>query len=104
MDISQSIVEQDDGIIIALEVTTGSKKPRFPDGFNSWRSAIGIAVKAPPVDGKANKAIVELIAEVLHIPKQSITIISGQTSTLKKVKIQGISPSDLSAFLQVENG
>lgn len=80
-----------DGIIITIEVSAGSKKALFPDGYNPWRKAFGIAVKAPPVEGKANKAIMELIAEHFHLPVHAVTIISGQTSSVKKVRINGIS-------------
>ena len=83
--------ETADGIIITIEVSAGSKKALFPDGYNPWRKAFGIAVKAPPVEGKANKAIMELIAGHFHIPVHAVTILSGQTSSVKKVRICGIS-------------
>ncbi len=83
--------ETADGIIITIEVSAGSKKEIFPDGYNPWRNAFGISVKAPPVGGKANKEIVELIAKRFLLPAQAVTIISGQTSSLKKVRICGIS-------------
>ena len=85
------VQETPDGIIITIEVSAGSKKAQFPDGYNPWRKAFGIAVKAPPVEGKANKAIVELIAGHFHLPVHAVTILSGQTSSVKKVRICGIS-------------
>jgi len=81
----------DDGIIITIEVSAGSKKSTFPDGYNSWRKAFGITVKAPPVEGKANKAIIGTIADYFNISKQAVTILAGQTSSVKKVRISGIS-------------
>ncbi len=82
--------ETPDGIIIMVEVSAGSKKEIFPDGYNPWRKAFGIAVKAPPVEGKANKAIIKLISGYFSVPSSSVTIISGQTSSLKKVRICGV--------------
>jgi uncharacterized protein (TIGR00251 family) len=83
--------ETPEGIIITIEVSAGSKKSLFPDGYNPWRKAFGIAVKAPPVEGKANKAIMELIAGYFHLPVHAVTILSGQISSVKKVRIHGIS-------------
>jgi uncharacterized protein (TIGR00251 family) len=84
-----------DGIIITVEVSAGSKQSIFPDGYNSWRKAFGISVKAPPMEGKANKAIIELIASQLHISKNAVTIISGHTASVKKIQITGISRQQL---------
>lgn len=87
--------ETPDGIIITVEVSAGSKKEIFPDGYNPWRKAFKISVKAPPVEGKANKAIIELIAARFSLPAQAVTILSGQTSSVKRVRIQGISRQHL---------
>jgi|GEM_PF-569086 uncharacterized protein (TIGR00251 family) len=87
--------ETPDGLIITIEVSAGSKKEIFPDGYNPWRKAFKISVKAPPVEGKANKAIIELIAARFSLPVQAVTILSGQTSSVKRVRIQGISRQHL---------
>lgn len=82
--------ETSDGIIITVEVSAGSKREMFPNGYNPWRKAFGIAVKAPPVEGRANKAVIKIISGYFSVPSSSVTIISGQTSSLKKVRICGV--------------
>ncbi|MDP1574093.1 MAG: DUF167 domain-containing protein [Coxiellaceae bacterium] len=52
---------------------------------------IKIKVKSPPVDGKANAALINFISEFFDAPKSSITIISGDKSRLKKVAIANLS-------------
>jgi uncharacterized protein (TIGR00251 family) len=47
-----------------------------------------ISVTAPPVEGKANKKVVELLAEYFHVPKRSVTILRGVTSKEKIVEIE----------------
>lgn len=47
------------------------------------------------MEGKANKAIIELIASQLHISKNAVTIISGHTASVKKIQITGISRQQL---------
>ena len=46
-------------------------------------------VSLPPEDGKANKALIALLAETLDIPKSTISIASGGTSRLKTIQIDG---------------
>ncbi|MDD1729466.1 MAG: DUF167 domain-containing protein [Methanospirillum sp.] len=87
------------GVILTLEVSAGSKVERFPSGYNPWRQAVGIQVKAAAIEGKANKAIIHLVAETLSIPKNSVQIISGQTSSIKRIRIEGIPEEVLSQML-----
>jgi len=56
--------------------------------------AYKVKVTSPPVDGKANKALVDLLAKRLKIPKSSIEIVSGKSSRVKYIRIHGISPED----------
>lgn len=52
--------------------------------------ALRIRLQAPPVDGKANKALIEFLAEVLDVPRSAVSIESGATSRMKRVRINGI--------------
>lgn len=51
-------------------------------------------VSSPPEDGKANKALILLIAKKLRVPKSSISIVSGETARKKILRIEG-DPEDL---------
>jgi len=57
--------------------------------------ALKISVTAPPDKGKANKAIIKLLSKELKIPQSSISIISGETSRRKKVRIEGVTSDDI---------
>ena len=46
-----------------------------------------VAVKEPPIDGKANEAIVKAIGEYLHVPPSSIFIVSGKTTKNKIIEV-----------------
>ena len=59
--------------------------------------AILVRVAAPPVDGAANQALIELLAKALAIPKRNISIVAGERSRDKRVSIAGISDAELSA-------
>jgi uncharacterized protein (TIGR00251 family) len=53
--------------------------------------ALKLALTAPPVEGKANQAVIEFFADLFQIPRSSVTIASGETSRNKVVRISGIS-------------
>jgi uncharacterized protein (TIGR00251 family) len=51
--------------------------------------ALKLALTAPPVDGKANQAVIEFFADFFQIPRSSVTIASGASSRNKVVRIMG---------------
>jgi uncharacterized protein (TIGR00251 family) len=94
-DIADALVEERNGTIISLDVTAGARAELFPAGYNEWRKAIGCRVTAPALEGKANKAIITLIAETLDLPVSSISIQSGATSSQKRVLVAGVDKNDI---------
>ena len=59
-----------------------------------------IKIKAPAVDNKANKELIEFLAEKTGLKKNSVEIISGATNPVKIVKITGISKKDFYSIVQ----
>jgi uncharacterized protein (TIGR00251 family) len=89
--IGDAVAADPDGVILTIDVSAGSKKDRFPAGYNEWRKAIQCHIRAPPVEGRANKAIVACIASQMGVGRREIAIISGLSSSVKRVLIRGIS-------------
>ena len=58
-----------------------------------------VKVTSPPVDGKANRALISLLSEKLGIPKGSIEIVAGVTSRMKRVRVYGISLEDVAGLM-----
>ena len=52
--------------------------------------ALKIAITAPPVEGKANAACIELLAKALKVPRSSVSIAAGETSRNKLMRVVGI--------------
>jgi uncharacterized protein (TIGR00251 family) len=52
--------------------------------------ALKIRLQAPPVDGKANEALVRFLAETLNVPTRSISLLSGETGRSKRVLLTGL--------------
>lgn len=66
-----------------------------PDGAERLK----IAVSAPPVDGKANEALIKWLAKYLHIAKSAVTLTAGTTDRTKTLFIQG-NPEELTKKLE----
>jgi uncharacterized protein (TIGR00251 family) len=49
-----------------------------------------VSVNAPPVDGKANEAVVRVLAETFGVPRSAVTIVRGETGRKKTIRIASI--------------
>jgi uncharacterized protein (TIGR00251 family) len=59
-----------------------------------------VKLTAPPVEGKANKALIELLARRLRIGKRKIDVVSGSRSRLKTVRIYGLSSEEITSLMR----
>jgi uncharacterized protein (TIGR00251 family) len=85
--------------VITLEVSSNARRDRFPDGCNPWRHAVGCAITAPPLDGRANRAIVALVASTLGAKKGDVELLSGAISSIKRVLVRGMSAAAVAEIL-----
>ena len=77
---------------LTLKVRAGARKTEFAGAYgDGWK----LLVSAPPVDGKANQAIVRFLAELAGIPNASVRIVSGFTGSTKIVELDGIDSEHL---------
>jgi uncharacterized protein len=63
-----------------------------------------VRVGAPPERGKANEAVLALLAEVLAVPRSSIALVSGGGSRDKIVELAGLEPDEIDRRLAVAGG
>jgi uncharacterized protein (TIGR00251 family) len=59
-----------------------------------------IKITAPPVEGRANQALIAFLAKQLGIAKSRVELISGEISKQKKIKIHGLALDEINALLQ----
>ena len=62
-------------------------------------NAIKIALTSPPVDGKANKALIQFMARLCGVSKSSVRIAAGESSRNKTIAITGGTPKEIIAKL-----
>jgi uncharacterized protein (TIGR00251 family) len=73
-----------DGIVLNLHIQPRASKSEV---CGIQGDALKIRLTSPPVDGAANKLCREFLAELFHVSKSAVEIISGESSRHKRVKI-----------------
>lgn len=76
-------------ITLTLHIQPGAKKTECAGRHGD---ALKIRLAAPPVDGKANEALLRFVAERLGLPKSAVSLKSGQSSRHKVLEVSGASP------------
>jgi uncharacterized protein (TIGR00251 family) len=80
-----------DGTRLRLRVAPDSRRPgiggRHGDG---WK----VRVSQPPEEGRANEAVLALLAQALELPRSAVTLVSGHTGRDKIVVLDGIDPAE----------
>jgi uncharacterized protein (TIGR00251 family) len=70
-----------DDLIVSVRVTPRAKRNEIGDVVNGL---LQIRTTAPPADGKANKAVIKLLAEFVDVPPSRVTLLRGATSRNKQ--------------------
>lgn len=89
------------GVSVAIRVTPRGGQDAV-DGIEilaNGRSVLKVRVRAIAEGGEANRAVIELLAKALRVPKSNIRVLSGATSRLKQIAIDG-EPKTLGDALQ----
>ena len=84
--------ETADGVSFAVKVQPRARKNAI---VGELGDALKVALTGPPVDGRANEACIEFFADALKTPRAAVTIISGQTSRKKVIRVIGITAAQL---------
>lgn len=87
---------------LRLRVAPGAS--RAPGIVGRYGDAWKVRVGAAPERGKANEAVLALLAETLAVPRSSVTIVSGGGSRDKIVELAGIEPDEIERRLAIAGG
>jgi len=86
------IHETSSGVTFAVKVHPRAKKNAITGELGD---ALKLALTAPPLEGRANQACVEFLANLLKVSPSSITIASGQTSRKKVIRVTGLTAAEV---------
>lgn len=90
------IKETNEGLIVNLKISPNAKKNEIIKS----ETELKIKITAQPIEGKANKALIEFLSKNFKIPKTSIKILKGETSKEKTVLF---STTDLEKIKNIKN-
>ena len=87
----------DDAVVLAVHAQPGAGRSQV---VGRHGDAVKIRVAAPPEAGRANDALVALLAERLGVPPKSVTLESGASSRTKRFRIAGVDPAGFADLLE----
>jgi uncharacterized protein (TIGR00251 family) len=90
--------ETAEGVTFAVKVQPRARKNAV---VGELGDALKVALTAPPVDGKANKACIEFFSDALRVPRSAVTILSGEASRNKVIRVAGITEALLRERLKL---
>ena len=92
-------LKQDDlTIILSLKIQPAAKRTGIVGIYN--QTALKIALQAPPVEGKANTALIRFLSKTADIPQSHITLVQGGLSKEKKIRLDFPDQTRKEAFIQ----
>jgi len=95
------IQAHEQGCVLLVRAQPGARRSGIQ---GEYRGMLKIAVSAPPEDGRANDAIVDVLRDSLSLKRSQIVLLSGQTSRDKRFLITGITTAELTARLKPHAG
>jgi len=87
----------DDAVVLRVHVSPGAGRTAVT---GRQGDAIKVRVAAPPVDGRANAALVEFLAAEFALKAAAVTLLSGETSRAKRFRLAGLDPDSADAALE----
>jgi uncharacterized protein (TIGR00251 family) len=85
-----------DGCTVSVRVHPGARRSAV-SGIHG--GAVKISLTTPPVDGRANEALIAFVAELLGIPKGRVSLVAGMTGRTKVLRVTGKSAAEVRAAL-----
>ena len=89
--------ETKEGTLLLIYVQPKAKKNAI-EGIDEWRGRLKVKIKAPPVEGKANKEVVKFFSKLLNA---EVAIVKGETSREKDLLVKGLKVEEVKKLLGV---
>ena len=94
------IRETAEGVTLAVRAQPGAKKTAIVGIYGEGASAqLKIAVHAPPIEGRANEALIAFLSDVFSVPRRDVRLVSGDTNRSKVFLLRGLHLDDAHRIL-----
>lgn len=90
-----------EGVEFDVLVSPRASRPRLGPVHGD---RLKLAVTAPPVDGEANAAVLELVSRALEVPRGAVEVVAGAASRRKTLRVRGLDPARLLAAVAAAAG
>jgi uncharacterized protein (TIGR00251 family) len=88
------------GVTLAVRAQPGAKKTAITGVYGEGPAAqLKIAVHAPPLEGRANQALIAFLAETFAVPKNAVELVCGELSRSKVIMLRGVTLEQAEAKL-----
>ena len=84
---AMDLVEKDGCVMFSIRVVPRSSRTEI---IGEHDGLLKVKISAPPVDGAANEELITLFAKRLDVPRSAISIVRGETSKTKQLRIAGV--------------
>ena len=91
--------ERNGAVVFSVRVQPRASKDEIAGEIGG---ALKVRLQAPAVEGRANEALIEFLAQLLKTPKSAVRILSGDRSRTKRIEIGGVTGQQIQALLVVE--
>ena len=93
----ECVADTPEGAVVSVRAQPRSSRPGIDSVVGD---AVKVRIRSAPVDDKANKELVETIAEAFGVPRSRVELRSGQTSKAKRVLVRGVSAGEAEAVIR----
>jgi uncharacterized protein (TIGR00251 family) len=90
-------IESDGAVLLRLHVQPGSGRSAV---VGRHGEALKVRVAAPPTGGRANDAVLALVAETLGVKVADVELVGGASSRSKRVRVKGVDPDEVRKNLE----
>ena len=88
------LADHPDGVLLPVRAQPGARKAGI---LGEHAGALKLGVTAPPQDGRANEAVVELVRDLLGLKRSQVELVAGLKDRNKKLLIRGVVRTELAA-------
>ena len=91
-----------DGVTLAVRAQPGAKKSAITGVYGEGDAAqLKIAVQAPPLEGRANEALIAFLAKTFNLHRSAVELLAGDSSRSKVFLLRGITQADVQSKLSL---
>jgi uncharacterized protein (TIGR00251 family) len=90
-------LEKDGKLSFTVRVVPRASRSEIVGEFEG---ALRVRLAAPPVEGAANEELIRMLAGSFGLPRAAVEIVTGHSSRVKQVRVDGLKPSDLKKLIE----